>query len=173
MNALNILLSLFIVVFLGFLAFQVFKLLEKIKASSSGFKAKDVYVVKHDDKSAEANNPAAFVLKKQQQMMEDLKTLRRDDRRSDSDQGLREMRKYQRVEFESFVEFIKEGKLFKETSKNLSYTGMFIKSKSPEKYKVDDSILITFQYPKGHPQKREGKIIRVEKKGIGVRFLNV
>ena len=83
-----------------------------------------------------------------------------------------ERRGYPRKAFVSSVEFIKKGVLFKEMSKDLSYSGMFVKSKKPERYRIGDPLLITFQTEKGHPQKHHGQIVRKETAGIGIRFLS-
>ena len=51
------------------------------------------------------------------------------------------------------------------------YSGIFIKSKTPDNYKVNDRIMVTFLTPKGHPQKRNGQVARKDKNGIGVHFI--
>lgn len=82
-----------------------------------------------------------------------------------------EKRKYPRKEFECFVDFVKEGRLFKESSKNLSYSGVFLKSNKPDKYNIDDSLMLTFQISNGQPQKHKGRVVRKKNNGIGVQFL--
>ncbi|WDP89321.1 MAG: PilZ domain-containing protein [Desulfobacter sp.] len=83
----------------------------------------------------------------------------------------KEKRKFPRYNVESQVEFIKNGKLFKETSKDLSYTGIFLNSKMPDRYKVGDKVMLTFQLPKEGPKKRNGFIVRKNNSGIGIHFV--
>lgn len=80
-------------------------------------------------------------------------------------------RRYPRKNHKCFVEFIKEGRLFKETSKDISHSGMYLMSKSPEKYTVNDLLMLSFQSPEGVPQKRHGKIVRKDGNGFGVHFI--
>jgi formylmethanofuran dehydrogenase subunit E-like metal-binding protein len=68
------------------------------------------------------------------------------------------------------VDFINKGTLYKEQARDLSYSGIFIKSRTPEKYKKDDLIVMTFQTDDIGPQRRNGRISRIDATGIGVNF---
>ncbi|MCG8689187.1 MAG: PilZ domain-containing protein [Desulfobacterales bacterium] len=84
----------------------------------------------------------------------------------------KEKRRFPRYDFESQVEFIKDGKLFKETSRDLSHTGLFLKTMMPDKYSVSDKVMLTFHHPNQGPQKRNGYIVRKARNGIGIHFAN-
>lgn len=170
MTALILISSLLLIIFAGWLLFQLFLFLKRARESSLGYKAKDVYIVKYGDERKKNNEELASEVKRNQQAMNYLEHLKPND--STTDEGENEKREYTRIRYEYFVEFIKEGVLYKEASKDISYSGMFIKSKTPEHYSVNDLILITFQYPKGNPQRRNGRIVRNTREGIGVKFLN-
>lgn len=81
-----------------------------------------------------------------------------------------ERRNAQRRHLKSIVDFVKDGRLFKEVSRDFSRTGLFITSRQPERHQVDDHITLTFQAPGGEPRKHEGRIVRLNKRGFGVAF---
>ena len=83
-----------------------------------------------------------------------------------------ERRRSSRTEFQGFVDFISKGTLYKEQARDLSYSGIFIKSRAPEKYKKDEFIVLTFQTDEDGPQRRNGRIVRISRAGIGVDFVS-
>lgn len=82
-----------------------------------------------------------------------------------------ERRRYPRTGFQGFVDFIDKGFLYKEQAQDLSYSGIFIKSRTPEKYKKDDFIVMTFETDEAGPQRQNGRIVRISLIGIGVDFV--
>ena len=81
-----------------------------------------------------------------------------------------EKRKHERKPTQVPVEIITGGSLNKETANNISLTGMFIRNNEFDKYDVDQDIVLVFESKTGEPHTLEGRIIRKDKEGIGIRF---
>lgn len=170
MTPLIILFSLLAFLFVVFLSFKSLILFRKIKQMSGGDSARDIYILKHDNhtfKEGETNPNVDM----DSDLISEIKTQQNMENRIGTERTLNEKRKHPRKDFETFVEFIKEGTLFKGTSTDLSYSGIFLQSKTPEQYNLYESIVLSFQTSKGRPQKRHGQIVRIETNGIGIRFL--
>lgn len=84
----------------------------------------------------------------------------------------KEKRNNPRYNFEQNIEFVQGGKLFKEVSKDLSHTGIFLKTTAPDSYDTGTEVILTFRTPNEGPQKRTGRIVRKDKNGIGIHFLS-
>lgn len=155
MTTLNIIFGLIISLISVFLCVQLLKLYSRFKRTSDNTTAKNIYVINYNDgadedvfpKTGSAVEPAAPQPKGS------------------------ERRRFPRDNFPGFVDFISQGTLYKEQARDLSYTGIFIKSRTPEKYKTNDFIVMTFQTKKAGPQRRKGRIARIDHTGIGVNFI--
>nr|WP_319490327.1 PilZ domain-containing protein [uncultured Desulfobacter sp.] len=153
MTPLHIIFTLIIALILIFLSIHLFRLYRRLKQSSYNSTAKNIYVLKYnssidDDDSSEAESDSVIPRSKGPNR-----------------------RRYARTEFHGFVDFINKGTLYKEQARDLSYSGIFIKSRAPEKYKKHDLIVMTFQTDKLGPQRRNGQIARIDNTGIGVNFI--
>ncbi|MCP3875583.1 MAG: PilZ domain-containing protein [Desulfobacteraceae bacterium] len=84
---------------------------------------------------------------------------------------LDDRRRHPRKKFDSLIDFVKGGNLIKEKAKDLSYSGIFLKSSRLEKYNINDSLTLAFQDTSGQPKKYKGHIVRKDREGIGVHFL--
>ncbi|WP_020587429.1 PilZ domain-containing protein [Desulfobacter curvatus] len=154
MTPLNIIFTLIISLISIFLCVQILKLYRRFKLASNTATAKNIYVIKYNKTVDEDDFPEAMT----------------DFPRPDASDGS-ERRRYPRTDFHGFIDFINEGTLYKEQALDLSYSGIFIKSRAPEKYKKNDSIVMTFETEKTGPQRRNGRIVRISHTGIGVSFV--
>ncbi len=82
-----------------------------------------------------------------------------------------EKRRYQRKNVRTMVDFVKDGRLYKEISKDLSQSGIFLKTRVPNMYKLDDYFTLSFQYSNGEPYKNQGRVVRKNAKGVGIQFI--
>ncbi len=175
MTPLIILFAFILLLFFIFLAFHAIRLFRKIKTASADATAKDVYVVTYDKKfpqnRADTSINEQIHIKMDQALMDAMHQHKKAGKPLKFKKRADENRRFPRRDFACIVEFIKKGKLYKETSRDLSFSGIYLNSKTPEKYDIKKIILLTFQMPDGQPQKRKGKIVRKDKTGIGVHFL--
>lgn len=81
-------------------------------------------------------------------------------------------RGYPRKKINAVVDFVINGKLFKENAVDYSRSGIFLKSFHPASYAPDDLLTLTFQTINGKPHKHMGKIVRKSSQGVGVQFVN-
>lgn len=175
MPPLYILFIFIFILFCAFLGSQVIRFFRLARASSHGAVAKDITVVSY--KNPAGNAAAGFPTeipdrRRMDRELMDATLLRQGTADSmQPRQTDRERRTYPRTAFQCYVEFIKEGRLFKETSRDLSFSGIYLKTQSPEKYRKNDLILLSFQTPDGNPQKRSGRIVRKKSDGFGVHFI--
>ena len=158
MTPLNIIFTLIIFLISGFLCVQLLKLYRRFKRASDNATAKNIYVIKCDNSADEDAFPETGTPPEPTTA------------RPESSKGT-ERRSYPRTEFQGFVDFINKGTLYKTQARDLSYSGIFIQSKTPEKYKKNDLIVMTFQTDKTGPQRRNGRITRISPNGIGVNFV--
>lgn len=82
-------------------------------------------------------------------------------------------RKQARKSIQAFVDFVKEGKLFKETSRDISQSGIFLNSAASSRYNVGDFLTLAFQTANSKPQKHDGTVVRKTDDGIGINFIKV
>lgn len=150
MTPLKIIFALIIALVLIFICIHLFRLYRRFKRASDNSTAKNIYVLKYKSSIDEDISLEAEPVIPQPKGAD--------------------RRRYARTEFHGFVDFINKGTLYKEQARDLSYSGIFIKSKSPEKYKKNDWIVMTFQTEKLGPQRRNGQIARIDDTGIGVNF---
>nr|WP_319392153.1 PilZ domain-containing protein [uncultured Desulfobacter sp.] len=150
MTPLNIILTLIIALILIFVCIHLFRLYLRFRQASDNTTAKNIYVLKYNESIDEETSLEAEPVIPQP--------------------GESERRRYARTEFHGFVDFINKGTLYKEQARDLSFSGIFIKSRTPEKYKKDDLIVMTFQTDDIGPQRRNGRISRIDDTGIGVNF---
>ena len=158
MRPLNIIFTLIILLISGFLCVQLLKLYRRFKLASDNATATNIYVIKCDDSVDE------------DACLETMTTAEPTPPRPEDLKGM-ERRRQPRNEFHGFVDFINKGALYKEQARDLSYSGIFIHSKTPEKYKKNDVIVMTFQSNETGPQRRKGRIVRITHTGIGVNFV--
>lgn len=158
MTPLNIILTLIISLISVFLCVQLLKLYGRFKRAWDNATVKNIYVTTDNNSVDEDDFPEVRIA-----------TESGAPRPEDSKEPGR--RRYPRTEFQSFVDFINEGTLYKEQTRDLSYSGIFIQSKTPEKYKKDAFIVMTFQTDEAGPQRRKGRIVRIDHTGIGVNFV--
>ncbi|WP_320043335.1 PilZ domain-containing protein [uncultured Desulfobacter sp.] len=151
----NILFILIISVILIIICVYLFRLFRWAKRDTDTATAKNIYVLSYNRSIDEDVFPEAGTAGPRAKVSEES-----------------ERRRFPRTEFHGFVDFINKGILYKGQARDLSYSGIFIKSKTPEKYKKNDFIVITFQTAGTGPQRRNGQIARVDHTGIGVDFLS-
>lgn len=83
----------------------------------------------------------------------------------------KEKRMHYRNDYITYVELINNGKLFKETSKNLSVSGIYLKSNRLDRYDIGDVITMIFIDLEGWPKKYSGLVMRKTDEGIGIKFI--
>jgi hypothetical protein len=168
MTALVIIIFLIVLFISTALFLQAIKFYGKLKQLSHGDTVKDVRPIKYDNNGLQEEKSFSTNIKPKNEM--DWKLYDK----IDIYDGLKpnEKRKKSRKGLQTSVEFIKGSVLFKEISRDISYSGIFLKSKTPDKFNINDLITLTFQTSKSHPQKFNGKVVRKDKSGIGVKFLN-
>ncbi|MCD4675102.1 MAG: PilZ domain-containing protein [Desulfobacula sp.] len=81
-----------------------------------------------------------------------------------------EKRKHERKPTNIKIEVVTGGKLSKETAKDISFGGIYINNRDFEKYEIDEDIVLAFESKSGEAHTLEGKIVRKDKEGIGIRF---
>jgi len=158
MTPLSIIFTLIISLISIFLCVQVITLYRRFRRASDNTTAKNIYVINYNDGVGEDTFPEART------------AFEPAVSRPEVSDGL-ERRRYPRTEYQVFVDFINEGTLYKEQARDLSYSGIFIQSRTPEKYKINDSIVMTFQTKETGPQRQNGRIVRINHTGIGVNFV--
>lgn len=83
---------------------------------------------------------------------------------------LTEKRKHKRKTSEVTVEVVKDGQLHKEKAKNISFSGIYIENADFEKYEIDEEVVLAFESEGGDPYSVEGKIVRKDRQGTGIKF---
>ncbi len=86
------------------------------------------------------------------------------------DEKQMEKRKHERKPTKAPVEIVTGGSLNKETARDISINGIFIKNDDFDKYEEGQEIVLAFESRSGEPHTLEGKIVRKDKEGIGVKF---
>jgi hypothetical protein len=159
-----------------FLSFQSIKLFRSLNVFFTSANVTNVSIVKCNNKAFQNKENIPAKAKSGHGMNRELKgeiAFRKGvEKLKPMESEYDESRKYPRKEFQTVVEFIKEGKLFKETTRDLSYSGIFLKSKTPDQYSIDDIFILTFQISNNRPQKHTGQVVRKESNGIGIKFIN-
>jgi len=122
MTPLNIIFTLITFLISGFLCVQLLKLYRRFKRASDNATVKNIYIIKCNNSVDEDTFPEAGTATEPA------------DPRPEGSKGP-ERRRYPRTEFQGFVDFINEGTLYKKQARDLSYSGIFIQSRTPEKYK--------------------------------------
>lgn len=78
-------------------------------------------------------------------------------------------RKHARKPWVIPVNYAAEGQIFKDVTKNISSSGLFIQTKMP--FMIGQKITMAFQLPKQRKHiKAVGEIVRTNAQGIGVKF---
>lgn len=158
MAPLKIIFTLIIFLISGFLCVQFLRLYVRFKRASFNATAKNICVIKYDNNVDEDAFPETGT------------AVELIAARPEYSKGT-ERRRYPRTEFRGFIDFISKGVLYKEQTRDLSYSGIFIKSRTPEKYKKNDFIIMTFETDETGPHRRNGRIVRISHAGIGVNFV--
>lgn len=68
------------------------------------------------------------------------------------------------------VEMMSDGNVDKAPAKDISLCGIYIKKPDSDGYKLDGDIVLAFESKDGEEHTVEGKIVRKDKEGIGIRF---
>ncbi len=168
MDALTILFTTISLIFSILLIYGVIKFSRKVKQFSNDSTVRDVHVIIHDNEVYKNDKNFPTKTDPNNQMTLDLM----EETATNQCQDHNGKRKYSRKGFHTLVEIIKEGRLFKETSRDLSYSGIFLKSKIPDQYSIDDIIMLSFQTSKNDPQKYRGQVVRKDSDGIGIKFIH-
>ena len=79
----------------------------------------------------------------------------------------KEKRRHPRKPVSTFVDFVVEGRGYREFTRDISEAGVFIETSMP--FSVGKKVVITFS-GSSKPLKATGRIARVEGRGIGVEF---
>ena len=168
MTPLDILLLFFSILLIVLLLSQFNRIVRIVKRISTTNTAQNIQIVQYDDPS-ESESQARTRM--DLELRNDTVNLDESNSFVPPESFPDEKRKYPRKPYKTNVEFIGKGTLFKETSRDISYSGIFLKSKMPDKYKLDEIIMLTFQTSKGAPQKRNGRVVRKTSRGIGIHFI--
>lgn len=95
------------------------------------------------------------------------------ENRVESQRHENEKRKHPRQKIKAMVDFVINGRLFKENAIDYSRSGIFLKSFHPDQYQKDQFLTLTFQMINDRPRKHWGKIVRTNDNGFGVKFVNI
>lgn len=81
-----------------------------------------------------------------------------------------EKRKYPRKPTNVKVEIVSGGRVKKAKARDVSLGGMFVKKDDTKSYDVDEDIVLAFESKSGEAHAMEAKIVRKDKRGLGIRF---
>ena len=87
-----------------------------------------------------------------------------------ADKDNTEKRVHERKPTNVEVEIVADDKVDKAKAKDVSLCGIFIKNQNSTDYKVDENIVLSFESKTGETHTIEGKIVRKDNEGIGIRF---
>lgn len=144
---------------IALLFLRIYKAYYKLEASDN--MAKDIHITISDSN----------VVMKEEGFPVETHATKQEEPNSDLPYSVHDKRMHAREPLETRVDFVREGTLFKEDSKDVSFSGIFLKSKAPEKYHTNDFLTIAFQASDGSPQKHSGVVVRKSDTGIGVKFI--
>jgi Tfp pilus assembly protein PilZ len=119
----------------------------------------------HNDKPGK-NEVRALIFEKIGSMSDEemRQLLKRLEARQDKEQ-----RKYSRKDFLTITDYNVDDRYYRDFIQDISASGVFIRTS--QKFSVGQSILMTFMSPDNQkPFRINGKIIRTQKDGIGVKF---
>jgi hypothetical protein len=81
----------------------------------------------------------------------------------------KEKRQHLRKPFPTFVDFVAEGRSYREFTRDISDGGVFIETSTP--FSVGKQVVMTFAFPdSSNHLKVGGRIARVEDAGVGIQF---
>ncbi len=81
-----------------------------------------------------------------------------------------EKRKHERNQTSVPVEVVTGGQLHKETAKDVSFSGIYIRNTDFHKYDINQEIVLAFESKDGQAHTIEGIIIRKDNFGVGIQF---
>lgn len=81
-----------------------------------------------------------------------------------------EKRRHERKTTNVQVEVVSQGELHKETAKDVSFSGIYIRNSDFEKYEINQEIVIAFESKDGQAHTIEGVIVRKDENGAGIQF---
>lgn len=81
-----------------------------------------------------------------------------------------ERRESPRKSLKTRVKLVLGGKERVEESRNISLTGLFLKSNQPDSYAINDPVAVSFKDESGAPETHNGKIVRKSNEGIAVMY---
>ncbi|MCF6249051.1 MAG: PilZ domain-containing protein [Desulfobacula sp.] len=87
-----------------------------------------------------------------------------------SDKDNAEKRAHERKPTNVGVEIVTGGRVDKAIAKDVSLCGIFIKNQDSAGYDLDEDIVLAFESRTGKAHTIEGKIVRKDAEGIGIRF---
>lgn len=92
----------------------------------------------------------------------------------EADINIIEWRSYRRKNISIPIDFTSVNRLYKEMTKNISASGLFIQTQKYNKLARNQTIMMVFKIIENQkPFKLTGKVIRVEPEGIAVQFHNI
>lgn len=92
----------------------------------------------------------------------------------EADINIIEWRSYRRKDISIPIDFTSVNRLYKEITKNISASGLFIQTQKYNKFTRNQTIMMVFKIIENQkPFKLKGKVIRVEPEGIAVQFHNI
>ena len=84
----------------------------------------------------------------------------------------KKIRKHPREERLITVNYVSKGRAYQNFIQDISTEGAFIETREP--FTVGDNLLLTISYSKEQrPFKIEGEIVRIDPKGVGIKFKKV
>lgn len=81
-----------------------------------------------------------------------------------------ERREAERTNLKTDVKLVKGNEEIVEEIENSSLTGLFIKTNSPEKLKVNDTVEVSFIDENGVAQTHAGQVVRKSDKGFAIHY---
>ena len=81
-----------------------------------------------------------------------------------------EKRRHERKKTRVPVEVVTNGKLSKETAKDVSFSGIYIRNTLFHKYEINQQIVLAFESKQGDAYTVEGTIVRKDEFGAGIQF---
>ncbi|MCG8640204.1 MAG: PilZ domain-containing protein [Desulfobacterales bacterium] len=88
----------------------------------------------------------------------------------EADTPITEKRRHKREKTRVPVEVVTGGRLYKETAKDVSFSGIYIRNTLFHKYEINQQIVLAFESKQGEAHTVEGTIVRKDEFGAGIQF---
>ncbi len=82
-----------------------------------------------------------------------------------------ERRHSPRTELQTKVKILKDGLEAIEESRTHSLTGLFLKTNTPDNYKLDEKVEVSFKDESGVDRFYSGTIVRTTRKGVAIHYI--